>query len=69
MTRAEKLQEILVSYADKDTDKEGCQRIYQRMVDDNLSETDIEKQIVSALSDGLCYGNWPWVNPYWTVHL
>jgi hypothetical protein len=59
--RAAKLQSILVSYCPSPEMRDRCDSIYQQMTSDNLSETEVEKQIIGAFSDGLFHGNWPWV--------
>lgn len=64
--RAAKLQSILVSYAPTPADADGCERIYQRMLSNNELPSEVEKQIVGALADGLRYGNWPWTYTGWT---
>ena len=60
-TRAFQLQLILESYAPRERDRQDCRYIYAKMVENNVPATTIEKQIINALSEGMRFGNWPWV--------
>jgi hypothetical protein len=59
-TRVEKLQDILLSYAKTDENRELVRKNLQYMIDDHVPVTEIENSLVCAIADGVLYGNWPW---------
>jgi len=60
-TKAYRLLGILQEYAPDQDAQVICTTIFHRMRADGLTERDLEKQLVTALSDGLHHGNWPWI--------
>lgn len=61
MNRPYSLLSILLHYAPDNQAQQHVSTIYNKMWEDNLSATEIENQLITALHDGIAYGNWPWV--------
>jgi hypothetical protein len=61
--RKRQLQDILLSYASTNEQRDLCEKIFTLMVADGQADVTIETQIVGAISDGLRYENWPWTIP------
>jgi len=60
--RAGLLFAILRSYAPDWQARDKCDKFYQELLGAGLSAGLIEVDIMSALHDGLSYGNWLWVD-------
>lgn len=61
MDRAYQLLSILQSYATSSRCQAHCTTIYNQMQADGLTPTEIERNLITALADGIQYGNWPWI--------
>jgi len=51
---------VLQSYAPSAAAEDLCRAIHTKMVTNDEPDSVIESQTVSAIRDGLVYGNWPW---------
>ncbi len=54
------LIEVLQSYAPTYQANIMVNKFYNQMLEDELPIEEIEKNIVSAIHNGLAYGNWIW---------
>jgi hypothetical protein len=56
--RVGNLYEVLKSYAPNKDALKICQNLIQRQ---GVNSKENVRELVSAIYDGLAYGNWPWV--------
>jgi len=61
-TKAYKLLGVLQDYAPNQEARILCSKMLNEMRADKLPEPQVEERLVDAISDGLKYGNWPWVD-------
>jgi len=57
------LLKVLLEYAPNSYAQRRIVENYHLMINDKLSQTDIEKELAGTIYNGLAYGNWPWM-PY-----
>lgn len=55
--------QALIAYAPNAEAQSRVSEMYGQAVFDGANDNELDKMLSGALSDGLRYGNWPWVKP------
>lgn len=61
INKAYSLLVVLVHYTDNKEESDHVNSLYNKMVDEGVPDSMIEKNLIGMLYDGINNGNWPWV--------